>query len=47
LVNGVQGIIAGYGDNRTEYINALCGRDLELFIIKAGGMYSYHWALNS
>jgi hypothetical protein len=25
--------------------NTLCGQNAELLIIKAGGAYSYHWAL--
>jgi hypothetical protein len=47
LVNAVKGNIAVYSEKNTKNINAglLCGQDTELFIIKAGGTYSYHWAL--
>jgi hypothetical protein len=26
-------------------INTLCGQNVELLIVKAGGEYSYHWLL--
>jgi hypothetical protein len=29
-----------------KYINALFGKNSELLVVKAGGKYSYHWALN-
>jgi hypothetical protein len=40
-------IIAAYPENHTKPINTLCGQNAELFIIKAGGTYSYHCALKS
>jgi hypothetical protein len=39
-------IIAVYWENHTKPINALCGHNAELLIVKAGGTYSYHWAVN-
>jgi hypothetical protein len=38
-------IIAVYTENHTKPINTPCGQNAELLIVKAGGTYSYHWAL--
>jgi hypothetical protein len=38
-------IIAVYSDNHIKPINTLRGKSTELMNIKAGGAYSYHWAL--
>jgi hypothetical protein len=38
-------IIAVYCENHTKSVNKLCEQNAELFIVKAGGTYSYHWAL--
>jgi hypothetical protein len=38
-------IIAVYTENHKKPIITLCGQNAELLIIKAGGRYSYHWAL--
>jgi hypothetical protein len=38
-------IIAVHTENHTKPINTLCGQNAELLIVKAGGTYSYHWAL--
>jgi hypothetical protein len=35
-------IIAVYSENRTKSIR----ENAEVLIVKAGGTYSYHWALN-
>jgi hypothetical protein len=40
-----QEIIAVYSDNHMISINTLRGQNAELLIIKAGGTYSYQWAL--
>jgi hypothetical protein len=40
-----QEIIAVYSENHTKPINTLCGQNTELLNIKAGGTYSYHYAL--
>jgi hypothetical protein len=37
-------IIAVYFENHTKPINKFRGQNAELFIIKAGGAFSYHWA---
>jgi hypothetical protein len=37
-------IIAVYSENHTKRIYTFCGQNAELFNIKAGGIYSYHWA---
>jgi hypothetical protein len=39
-------IIVVYSENYTKPINTLHGQNAELLIVKAGGTYSYHWALN-
>jgi hypothetical protein len=31
--------------NHTNPINTLCGQNAGTLIVKAGGTYSYHWAL--
>jgi len=38
-------IIAVCSEIHTEHINALCGQNVELLIVKPGGTYSNHWAL--
>jgi hypothetical protein len=38
-------IIAVCSENHTELINTLLGQNAELFVVKAGGTYSYHLAL--
>jgi hypothetical protein len=38
-------IITGYFEKQTKPTNTFCGQNAELLIIKAGGAYSYHWAL--
>jgi hypothetical protein len=38
--------VAVYCENRTEHRDTLCGQNTEFFwYIKAGGIYSDHWAL--
>jgi hypothetical protein len=37
--------IAIYSKNRMKHKNTLCGKNVELFNIKAEGSYSYHYAL--
>lgn len=39
-------IIAVYFEKRAKAIHTFCSKDAELMIIKAGGKYSYYWALN-
>jgi hypothetical protein len=39
-------IIAIYS-NHMKPVNALCGQNAELLIIKPGGTYRYHWVLKS
>jgi hypothetical protein len=41
----VKEIIAVCSENHTKPISTLCGQNAELLIVKAGGTYSYHWAL--
>jgi hypothetical protein len=36
---------AVYCENRTEHINTLHGQNSEFYCVKAGGIYSDHWAL--
>jgi len=31
----------------TKHTNSLCGQDVELLIVKAGGAYRDHWNLQS
>jgi hypothetical protein len=38
-------IIAVFTENHMKSINTLCGQNAELLVTKAGGTYSYHWAL--
>jgi hypothetical protein len=38
-------IIAVYSENHMKPINTLCGKNAELLTVKAGGAYSYRWAL--
>jgi hypothetical protein len=38
-------IIAVYSENYTKPINTPCGQNTELLNVKAGGTYSYDWAL--
>jgi hypothetical protein len=37
-------IVSASTENHTKPINTLCGLNVELLIIKAGGICSYHWA---
>jgi hypothetical protein len=39
----INDIIALNSDNHTKPINPLWWTSAELFIVKAGGGYSYHW----
>jgi hypothetical protein len=39
-------VLAVYTENHTKPINTLRRTSVELLIVKAGGTYSYHWALN-
>jgi hypothetical protein len=32
-------------ENRTEYTNTLCGQNVKFWCVKAGCIYSNHWAL--
>jgi hypothetical protein len=46
MVNAVEGKkIAVYFENHTIFINTPSRQNAELLIIKAGGTYSYDWAL--
>jgi hypothetical protein len=38
-------IIAVCSVNHTKPINTLRGQNAQLLIVRAGGTYSYHWAL--
>ena len=38
-------IIAVCSQIHTKHINTLCGQNVELLNVKAGGTYSDHWAL--
>jgi hypothetical protein len=38
-------VITVYSANQTKPINTLSGQNAELHTVKAGGTYSYHWAL--
>jgi hypothetical protein len=38
-------IIAVCSEIHTKHINALCGQNVELLNVEAGGTYNYHWAL--
>jgi hypothetical protein len=38
-------IIAVYSVNHTKPINTLCGQVTDLLLVKAGGTYTYHYAL--
>jgi hypothetical protein len=29
-----------------KHVNTICGQNTELPMVKTGGIYSYHWALN-
>jgi hypothetical protein len=42
LINAILGNNRFYFENHTELISALCERNAELLIVKAGGTYSYH-----
>jgi hypothetical protein len=41
------GIVAIYSENHTKYINAVCGQNAELLIVKASGIYRHRSALHS
>jgi uncharacterized membrane protein len=36
---------AVYYEKLTEHINTMCGQNTEFWYVKAGGIYSNHWAL--
>ena len=38
-------IIAVCSQIHTKHINTPCGQNVELFLVKPGGTYSNHWAL--
>ena len=38
-------IIAVCSEIHTKHINTLCGQNIELLNVKAGGAYSDHWIL--
>jgi hypothetical protein len=38
--------IAIFSANHTKPIITLCGQNAELLVVKAGGIYNHHWALN-
>jgi hypothetical protein len=38
-------IIAVYTENHMKHMDTLCEQIVELLKVKAGGTYSYHWAL--
>jgi hypothetical protein len=40
-------INAAYSGNHMKPINIHCGQNAVLLNIKAGGKYSYHWALKT
>jgi hypothetical protein len=33
-----------YFENHTEHTNTLCEQNVEFWYVKAGDIYSYHWA---
>jgi hypothetical protein len=37
--------VAVYCENHTEHTVMLCGQNVEFWYVKAGGIYSNHWAL--
>jgi hypothetical protein len=39
--------VAVYCENHTEHKNTLCGQNAEFWCVKAGGIYSNHWALKN
>jgi hypothetical protein len=39
-------IITVHSENHTKPISTMCGQIVELLIVKVGGTYGYHWALN-
>jgi hypothetical protein len=41
-------IVAVFSEIHTTHINTLCGQNVELYVVKLGGMYSYHelWMIN-
>jgi hypothetical protein len=38
-------IISAYSENHMKLTITLCGREAELLIVKACGIYNYHWVL--
>jgi hypothetical protein len=34
-----------YCENHIEHTNTLCGQNAEFCYVKAGGLYTNHWAL--
>jgi hypothetical protein len=36
-----------YCENHTEHTDTLCGQNAEFYCVKAGGTYSYYWALKT
>jgi hypothetical protein len=45
LLTLVREIIADYYTNHIKPINTVCGHSMQLMAVKAGGIYSNHWAL--
>jgi len=39
-------IIAVCSEIHAEHINTVCGQNVEFLIVKPGGTYSNHWALD-
>jgi hypothetical protein len=37
---------AVYSENHPKAINTVCEEHAELPVVKPGGRYNYHWALN-
>jgi hypothetical protein len=37
--------VAVYCENHMEHTDTLCGQNSEFWRVKAGGMYTNHWAL--
>jgi hypothetical protein len=38
--------VAAYCENHTEHTDTLSGKNAGFWYVKAGGIYSDHWALN-
>jgi lipoate-protein ligase B len=37
--------VAVYCEDRTEHTDTLCGQNIEVWCVDAGGTYSYHWTV--